>query len=533
MKNPLYLLNEMVASLSHRVYSGFASVYSRFKIYAFEPPFENLTVDESKVNYFLPRAILKGSIVADPKGNKYGKDYILSSAFAAPIINAPTAVIFTNPPSVTIAGEDEGPQSTDFESTMQQYYMEKQKQIVAAVKKSQTEGDAYLYIKDTFDADLVLLKPEYVNKTVDPEDYTNVLGFEVTSKVKRAEGTEVTSVKTKTIFRKVFPYRVVIQYQDESQVDKVIEIDGREVSIPIMKEELYLEQIATVDDYADLFNVQRFSEERPLPIIHFAFGEEPQSIYGESVYRNLYIYFLNYHRVLDTMLKNVLFNLSAFPYIKGIDNVENFKKNNGERQANGDYRFKLSPRNLIFGGKDFEIKHVEAPDVTSSAREALKVLFYLIVQASEVPEFFFGARMNASDASVKEQLPILINKGNDYQTMFSEAMKTLFETVIYYKSRNGDFTVSPEFDFDFNWGHVSLDNIDEVTKLVDKLDEFGLVTDETKAKILGLAKYVSDLKREVVLAKTENENRSLALDQRLFNPEAVEGEEIEDDDEEL
>jgi hypothetical protein len=215
-------------------------------------------------------------------------------------------------------------------------------------------------------------------------------------------------------------------------------------------------------------------------------------------------------------------------YIKGIDSPDSFKQNNGELQTDGTYRLKFTPRTVLFGGSDFEVKHVEAPDVTQTSRDALTLLFYLIVQASEIPEFFFGARMNASDASVREQLPVLVNKVNRYQALYFRYMKLFFDTVIYYKARNGDVTVDPKIDYVFTWGHVSLDSVDDITKLVEKMDELGLITDETKSKIMGMGKFVTDIKGEIEQAKKENEDKGLALDQRLITtqPEKIE----EDDD---
>jgi hypothetical protein len=522
MENPLYIFKETVSSLAHRVYTPFNNLVRRIKIWNTFGQTKNLEVDESKVNYYLARSIMDGSIITGPDGNVYGKDYILASAFASPIINAPTGIMLTNPPSVETDNDPE------FESTMQQYYIENQTEIMKAIADSQAEGDSYVYIKDTFDATPVPLRPENVEKVVDPNDYTNTIGFNVNSAINRGNGEDVEMIQYKTLYRKIYPYKIVIAYNSEKVVDRIVSVDGKDVNVPLTNESLYLEALATIDDYADLFDVRRFAEERPLPIVHMPFNLKAQRVYGESVFRNLYVYFLNYHRVMDGMLKNIHFNSNSFMYIKGIDSPDSFKQNNGELQTDGTYRLKFTPRTVLFGGSDFEVKHVEAPDVTQTSRDALTLLFYLIVQASEIPEFFFGARMNASDASVREQLPVLVNKVNRYQALYFRYMKLFFDTVIYYKARNGDVTVDPKIDYVFTWGHVSLDSVDDITKLVEKMDELGLITDETKSKIMGMGKFVTDIKGEIEQAKKENEDKGLALDQRLINtqPEKIE----EDDD---
>lgn len=475
-----------------------------------------VTVDESQVNYLLARSIMDGSVITDEDGREYGADYVLASGFAAPVVNSMTAIMLSNPPQIKL--KEEQPSLEEYDSTMRKWYKDNQSVIFDSVSASQAEGDSYLYVKDTFDAQVVQLLPEYVTKIVNPSDYTDVIGYEVKSARKQYNDKgEIVVSEYKTIYRKKFPYKIVIKLKNSGEpTDTIVEVDNKEVNIPIEKNELYLETLSTVDDFKDLFEDSGRFEERPLQIVPIHFKKKAQHVYGESVFRNLYIYFLNYNRLLDHIVRNVIFNLISLPYIKGVTDVDSFLKNNGVYDyEKKEYVLKLTPNKVLFGGDSFDMKMLTTPNTVEAAETAIKILFYLIVQASEVPEFFFGTAVSSSKASVKEQLPIVINKGKRYQTIYTQQMIELFKTVLYYKTKNGDVTVDYRNEFDFSWGVVSLDDQDSIIKLVETLEAMELVTDETKANILGLSKYVSDVKKEISDAKEESDNRSLSIDRQI------------------
>jgi hypothetical protein len=519
MKNQVKLLFEQI---SNRIYKTTANAFNRIRI-GYEGLISSPTVDESKVNYHLARSLMEGSVISDEHGNVYGEQYVLASAFAAPIVNSMTAIILSNPPSVTAVtqeGSEQEKSAVSFNDTMRKWYQDNQSTIFDTLVDSQAEGDAYIYVKNTFDAEAVQLLPEYIEKIVAPNDYTKTIGYEVTSRSRQFDDKgNVQVVKYKTIYREQYPYKVVIKYKaNGEQSDHIVDVNGEETLIAINKPQLYMETLSAIDDYADIFEESGRFEPRPLPIVHIPFGKKAQSTYGESAFRNLYVYFLNYNRVIDHMLRNVIFNLISLPFMKGVDNVDAFLQQNGEWDpVNKEYRLKLDPKKIIFGGKDFSINMLTTGDVISPAEKALKILFYLIVQASETPEFFFGVSVNSSEASVKEQMPIIINKGRRYQNTYSQPMKLLFDTVAYYKALNGDVTVPKNTESDLSWGTISLDNVDSIIKMVDALEARELITDETKAKILGLAKYVSNISQEIKKARQEAETNGLAIDQRLTN----------------
>lgn len=521
----LSLLSETV---SNRIYSALGSFSSRVR--TFVSPFTgSISVDESKVNYFLARSLMDGSVIRDDKGVKHGADYVLASAFAAPIVNSMSALLLANPPSAKVDGENG--EDMDFNASMSQWYSNNESVIFDAVADSQAEGDAYVYVKNTFDADLVQLAPENVEKIVNPNDYTDTIGYEVKSNKREFDSKgNIIVVKQKIIYRKSFPYKIVIELNSSGKNGTIIEVDGIPKSIPIDNDQLYMKTLSTHDDFQGLFDSSGRFEEKPLPIVHLSFRKKKQHVYGSSVFRNLYVYFLNYHRILDHMIKNVIFNLVNVMYAKGIDNYEDFLKSNGELdESTGEYRLKIDPRRIILGGKDFQLDILNAPNGLDPADTLLTKFFYLIVQASETPEFFFGAAVKSSQASVKEQMPIILNKGSRYQKIYRNQMQDLFDTVIFYKSINGDVTVSPDYEYVFSWGAINLDDKEQLIKLVDSLDSKGLVTRETAGYILGLSNYVDDIQAEIKRADQEDDERNIAMDQLISPNEAITNDDNEED----
>ena len=93
-----------------------------------EPLFTaNPTVDESKVNYYLARAMYSGTIITDDKGNKFGADMILGSAFAKPIVDSVTTLMMLDNPSISEA-------TPDMEATVSKYLAKYKNIILKALR---------------------------------------------------------------------------------------------------------------------------------------------------------------------------------------------------------------------------------------------------------------------------------------------------------------------------------------------------------------------------------------------------------------
>jgi len=89
---------------------------------------------------------------------------------------------------------------------------------------------------------------------------------------------------------------------------------------------------------------------------------------------------------------------------------------------------------LIFTDEE-DASFIEARSTIGDAEALLKLLFYCIVDVSEVPEFAFGVHTPSSHASVKEQMPLLIRRVARKREMVTEGWQTLGRMLLVMHSK--------------------------------------------------------------------------------------------------
>ena len=89
---------------------------------------------------------------------------------------------------------------------------------------------------------------------------------------------------------------------------------------------------------------------------------------------------------------------------------------------------------LIFTDEE-DASFIEAQSAIGDAEALLKLLFYCIVDVSEVPEFAFGVHTPSSHASVKEQMPLLIRRVARKREMVTENWQTLARMLLVMHSK--------------------------------------------------------------------------------------------------
>ena len=123
---------------------------------------------------------------------------------------------------------------------------------------------------------------------------------------------------------------------------------------------------------------------------------------------------------------------------------------------------------LFFHNKDTEgAEFVEVKSATGDAKVLLKFLFYCIVDASETPEFLFGVHTPAALASVKEQMPILINKIRRKREQFTEAFERLARMVLVMESQGSGKQLSSA-GVTIGWDVIDPRDTSEIAETLDK-----------------------------------------------------------------
>lgn len=451
------------------------------------------SVDYAKVNYWLTRAIYYASEVQDPvKGSWYGKDFVLGASFGKPIVNATAAFTVGKLPEVQ---SDEG--SEDQVNEINWWMEQNRGKIFQLARNSFRDGDSYIRVWE--DQTASLIAPHKVEKVVDPVT-GELLGFDITTYVKNDQENKLTKYVEE--LRKKTPFRQVKVYTKDS---KSFSIDAQ-----------YTEE-GTAD------------EERPLPVVHFPNEPEPDQMYGNSDYQSVYALMANYHDVLANAIKNNIYNSNAVPVFEGIENIKEFMEANGTKRDDGTYEFKWNPDNLVIGGKGFNAKILAGVSNAADAQTILEIIFWLICQNSETPEFVMGTAVQSSKASVSEQMPVMIKKAERKQTSLTDPFKELVNLLNYRLSQTKS-KFKAEFDFELKWLPILDDDLKLNIEIVKVLAENGCITDSTKMLLLNMQKYVGDFDEELKQARAEQSFKQQSADQNaLVDQASVEGDMLEED----
>lgn len=176
-----------------------------------------------------------------------------------------------------------------------------------------------------------------------------------------------------------------------------------------------------------------------IPIIHFKNEPEETEIYGTSELEAVEPYLKAYHDVMLHAMQGS--KMHSTPRLKlKLRDVQAFLQNNfpealkavqrGE-QANID----LKGHELLIFTNEEDASFIEAQSTIGDAEALLKLLFYCIVDVSEVPEFAFGVHTPSSHASVKEQMPLLIRRVARKREMVTENWQTLARMLLVMHSK--------------------------------------------------------------------------------------------------
>lgn len=176
-----------------------------------------------------------------------------------------------------------------------------------------------------------------------------------------------------------------------------------------------------------------------LPIIHFKNEPEESELYGTSELEPLEPYLKAYHDIMLHAMQGA--KMHSTPRLKlNISDVPTFLKNNfpeafEAHQSGQPYKVDLKGNELlIFTGQD-DAEFIEVQSAIGDTEALLKLLFYCIVDVSEVPEFAFGVHTPSSHASVKEQMPLLIRRVARKREMFTENWQLLARMLLVMHSR--------------------------------------------------------------------------------------------------
>jgi hypothetical protein len=187
--------------------------------------------------------------------------------------------------------------------------------------------------------------------------------------------------------------------------------------------------------------------------------------------------------------------------------MNSFIDTNFETDDDGNPKLEWDSNKLLLGGKGFSAKMLEAPDSTPGIGRLLNILFWLICQASETPEFAMGVALSSSKASVSEQLPIAAGKAQRKQ---SDLEKSLKELIRIYLCIAFNYNYDDDnFTFKIDWKPIIEKDMKLNIEIAKMLLEQGVITGKTAAVLTGVDNIME--KNEAELAQEEAKKKNEAM----------------------
>lgn len=466
------------------------------------------SVDYSRNDYKLFRSLYYASLQT-----KTAKEFLLAASFARPIVDAVAG--FALAPGFKVKLRADGVSTDKLEKAAEginDWTDDNDSVIFDAFTHRLRDGDAYLYVDELGNLDEA--DAETVEVILDPVS-GDVIGYDLTEKM-RVE-TQSGIFEDQTIIKRYRLDSIVYTRfaKNDPKTGKVI------YSAAFTEDGVITDLDTETKMYADEDFLRR-----PLPIIHFANDKEPRAIYGNSELQNVLLNLKQYSSVLDNATAGVIYNSNPIPYATGQSQVQN---NQGKALG-------WSPDMFLTGDKDTKFGFLQATGIMDDASKLLEIYFYLIVQASQTPEFLFGTAVASSKASTESQMPIMIQKAQRKRKQLKKQLKMLVQAYVDRMIYLGDPLYTPFKNKSLQVSIVYPDIVDEDKKLnleiVKYLYDAGLITKEKAVEIAAM-RFMEDVNEEVAKAAAQvtddNANNNITPEE----PTRIEDELLPEDDDEV
>jgi hypothetical protein len=433
------------------------------------------TVDYSRNDYDLYKGIYYASTV-----NGKGADYQLGAGFAKGILNSTAAFVIGNGFTVNIDGADTISYHQNAEEKINKWLQDNQGIIYDFDRFSYRDGDGFMLVGQ--DGELEMLDPDTVEIHYDPTS-GKILGYDIIETVK-------TGLDSTTYIREYRNYSITFLRMTNGQ-----KREDADVLYEVFSTVNGLVPMPTDSDGNRVGFFEGELVEMPLPVIHNANEPEPKAVYGNSDLQNVLIYFKQYHAVLAEAVKNNIYNSTPIPVISGVKNSKALEKASASRLGWG------RDMVLYLEGDDSDAKFLTTNGTMEDTGKLLEYLFYLIVQASETPEFIFGTAVTSSKASTESQMPVMIKKTDRKRAQLKPALQKLVEAYAYSQMLMGD----PDFYAVYN-SKVDIDIafppiVDEDKKLtldtIKMLLEKGIISEKTSIELSVIGDRVANIDEEL------------------------------------
>lgn len=307
--------------------------------------------------------------------------YKFAALFCVPITQITAGYVWGDGPTLALVEKPADPENEadplTYTNTLLSRFMERTSgQLVRMVEDSYALGDQFVIINA--DGTLSIASPETVEITYDPLDAQTPVAYTITTKTDDLETTD--------------EYR----------------LDGRTVTLKAHKDLSALGMRANDTRVAEFQNLIG-----RLPVVHFSCDRSANEQRGRPVYEPLLHLLSRYNDLIEKGIDGAEIMGNPIPAFVGLEDVnETIKANSnttsytnaeGDPQDRAEFRFDTMSVAWIKGG---DFKFVSPPGGWSGdLRDMLKSMFYLLLDATRIPEFLWGGAIASSRASTETQLP--------------------------------------------------------------------------------------------------------------------------------
>lgn len=232
-----------------------------------------------------------------------------------------------------------------------------------------------------------------------------------------------------------------------------------------------------------------------IPIVHFKNESDVDAEFGKSDLEVIEPFMKAYHDVFMHAIKGS--KMHSTPRLKlKLKDVAGFLKNNfgvtdPAKFARQGGTIDLDGHELLLLANEEDAEFVEARSAIGDAKDLLQMLFYCIVDAAEIPEFIFGVHTPSSQASVKEQMPIMVKAIERKRDQMTSGWQRLARIVLAMTSQSENRSFST-YATKLSWDTIDprdgtevADELKTVVEAISVAINNNLMSQEAAVKYLG------------------------------------------------
>lgn len=396
----------------------------------------------------------------------------LSGLLIKPLVSKTAGWVLGRPPQFAIENETT---AAEFAT----WFTDHHPQVLAAYKESVKLGDAFIVVNP--DASLVVIPPQCVFPILSEDDYSQQIGWRIAQTFTHPDYTN----------RKM---TIIDEYTAVTRV-RIIEFDGRESSRT---------------EYPNLIG--------RIPVIHIANNVEAGETFGRPEAEALVNVLQRYGVIMEAAAEGNELQGRPTPVLnfETKDDLDTFWDLYGENETQTlpDGTTETSKtlsvdlqRLLTVSGATFSY---ESPgSFIGDAVQLLEIMFYLILEHTELPEFVFGNAISSSKASAETQMPVFARFVEMKQGAAAGWLRDLAETVLALLSLSvpGVVVESPAVQ----WEQLTSDDGQLTLQAVQWAFTEGLLDERTALMLAPLD--VDDIDAVLEAARQEREERQAQFEE--------------------